>query len=109
ISMLECLFSESDIIEKKRLLTEKYGMIMTSELEGRVQTMCNWSEVIIERGIERGMEQGIERGIKQGIKQERFHAIERMLKAGATMAQILSYGYTQEEFAEVESGLFENA
>lgn len=95
--MLECLFSERDISEKKRLLTEKYGMVMTSELEGRVQTMCNWSEVIIERGME------------QGIKQERFRAIERMLKAGATMAQILSYGYTQEEFAEVESGLFANA
>lgn len=76
-------------------------MVMTSELEGRVQTMCNWSEVIIERGMERGIE--------QGIKQERFHAIERMLKAGATMAQILSYGYTQEEFAEVKSGLFANA
>lgn len=103
--MLECLFSERDISEKKRLLTEKYGMVMTSELEGRVQTMCNWSEVIIERGIERGME----RGIEQGIKQERFHAIERMIKAGATMAQILSYGYTREEFAEVESGLFANA
>ena len=109
ISMLECLFSESDISEKKRLLTEKYGMVMTSELEGRVQTMCNWSEVIIERGIEQGIEQGMERGIEQGIKQERFHAIERMLKAGATMAQILSYGYTREEFAEVESGLLANA
>lgn len=33
-------------------------MIMTSELEGRVQTMCNWSEAIAERAIEQGIEKG---------------------------------------------------
>lgn len=101
IAMLECLLSEADIDEKKRILTEKYGMVMTTELEGRIQTMCNWSENIIEQGIERGM--------KQGRMQERIHAIERMLKAGATKEQVLSYGYTKEEFAEVESSLYANA
>lgn len=113
ISMLECLLSETDINEKKKILTEKHGMIMTTELEGRIQTMCNWSENIIEMGLERGMKQGIERGMKQGIErgimQERMHAIERMLNAGAVKEQILSYGYTQEEFAKVESSLFANA
>lgn len=99
--MLECLLSEADIDEKKRILTEKYGMVMTTELEGRIQTMCNRSENIIEQGIERGM--------KQGRMQERIHAIERMLKAGATKEQVLSYGYTKEEFAEVESSLYANA
>lgn len=102
ISMLEHLLCEMDIEEKKRILTEKYGMVMTEKLEGRIQTMCNWSEVIIERG----MKQGIEQGIEQGVKLERFRAIERMLEAGAAKEQILSYGYTQEEFAEAADALY---
>ncbi|MCM1212738.1 MAG: hypothetical protein NC318_14220, partial [Blautia sp.] len=44
ISMLENLFAQTDIKQKKRILSEEYGMIMTTELEGRIQTMCNWSE-----------------------------------------------------------------
>ena len=80
--------------------------------------MCNLSEDLIERaaskaikegmakgieqGIEQGIKQGIEQGIKQGIETERTDAIERMLKAGATKQQIVSYGYTEEEFLHVE-------
>lgn len=63
ISMLETLFSQIDVAEKKRILAEEYDMIMTAELEGRVQTMCNWSEHFIEKGIE----EGIEKGIRQAI------------------------------------------
>lgn len=109
ISMLEYLFSETEAKEKKRILTEKYGMIMTAELEGRVQTMCNWSEVIIERCTQEGLERGMQQGLEQGMKQERLHAIERMLKVGVAKEQILSYGYTQEEFAEMENSLYTNA
>lgn len=56
ISMLEKLLSKTSVEEKKRILTEKYGMIMTAELEGRMQTMCNWSEVIKEVSFEEGIE-----------------------------------------------------
>jgi len=31
-------------------------MIMTTELEGRIQTMCNLSLAIEERGFEKGVE-----------------------------------------------------
>ena len=118
INMLEQLLSGMDLDEKKRILTEEYGMLMTAELEGRMRTMCNLSEDLIERaaskaikegmakgieqGIEQGIKQGIEQGIKQGIETERTDAIERMLKAGATKQQIVSYGYTEEEFLHVE-------
>ena len=44
-------------------MAEEYGMIMTTELEGRVQNMCNWSEHFIEKGIE----QGVEKGTRQAI------------------------------------------
>ena len=53
ISMLEKLLSEISVEEKKRIHTEEFGMIMTTELEGRMQDMCNWSEAILERGMEK--------------------------------------------------------
>lgn len=68
-------------------------MIMTEELEGRLQTMCNLSQNILEQGIEK----------------ERKNAIERMIKANATKEQILSYGYTEDEYKTVENSLFANA
>lgn len=108
ISMLEKLLSKSSVEEKKRILTEEYGMIMTTELEGRMQTMCNWSEAIKEMSYKEGIEKGIEEGIEKGIEKERLNAIERMMQANLTKAQIISCGYTEEEFAEVEGSLCAN-
>lgn len=113
IFMLEILFSELSVQEKKHILSEECGFIMTVELEGRIQDMCNISEVIIERcmergmkqGMERGIEQGIEQGMERGIEQERINAIGRMMKAGATNVQMLSYGYTENELAKAKSKL----
>lgn len=62
---------------------------MTADLEGRIQTMCNLSENIEAKGIEKG------------IETERINAIKRMLKAGATKEQILSYGYTEKELSQL--------
>ena len=55
--------------------------------------MCNLSENIIY----------------QSINMERLNAIERMIKADFTKKQIISCGYTEEEFAEAESLLCANA
>ena len=88
ISMLEELLSEKDAVEKKRVLADEYGMIMTAELEGRIQIMCNLSENIIER--------------------ERIDAIKRMIRANITRAQILSMGYTEAEYKKAESALYAN-
>ncbi len=101
ISMLENLFAQTNIEEKKRILTEEYGMIMTTELEGRIQTMCNLSENIKAIGIEEGIEKGIEK--------ERLNAIERMINAGFAKKQIISCGYTEEEFEAAENLLCTNA
>lgn len=97
ISMLEDLISQTDIEQKKRILTEEYGMIMTTELEGRIQTMCNWSENIRDTAIQKG------------IEEERLNAIERMLRANATKEQIISFGYTEAEIATVENALLINS
>lgn len=48
IALLEELLSGADTAEKKKILSTEYGMIMTEELEGRLQTMCNLSQNIIE-------------------------------------------------------------
>ena len=115
ISMLEVLLSPMETAEKKQRLTQKYGMVMTEELEGRLETMCNLSRNIIdsalEKGIAEGMERGIEEGIEKGIKKERLNAIGRMLKAEETKEKILSYGYTEEEFLRLdrESVLIQNS
>ena len=108
ISMLEKLLSKSSVEEKKRILTKEYGMIMTTELEGRMQTMCNWSEAIKEMSYKEGIEKGFEEGIEKGIEKERLNAVERMIRANLTKAQIISCGYTEEEFAEAESLLCTN-
>lgn len=92
IAMLEELLSRKTAAEKKRILTDEYGMVMTAELEGRIQIMCNLSENIEARGIREG--------IREGVRKERIAAIERMMKANATREQIISYGYTEEEYAE---------
>lgn len=67
-------------------------MIMTEELEGRLQTMCNLSQNIVENTI----------------IEERIRAIERMLKINLTKEQILSCGYTEEEYRKAENSLFAN-
>ena len=115
IGMLEVLLLPMETEEKKQRLTQKYGRVITEELEGRLETMCNLSRNIIdsalEKGIAEGMERGIEEGIEKGIKKERLNAIGRMLKAEETKEKILSYGYTEEEFLRLdrESVLIQNS
>ena len=68
IAMLEDVLSREDSDVKKRKLEEKYAMKMTLELEGRINRMCNLSDVVVERGIELGIQQGIQQGMQRGIK-----------------------------------------
>ncbi len=88
IAMLEELLSGKDVVEKKRILADEYGMVMTAELEGRIQIMCNLSENIIER--------------------ERIDAIKRMIKVNITKEQIISMGYTENEYAKAEGTVYAN-
>ena len=55
IAMLEDVLSTQDGESKKRKLEEKYDMKITTELEGRLDSMCNLSEVVEERGVEKGI------------------------------------------------------
>lgn len=96
IAMLEELLSRKDLVNKKHILESEYGMIMTEELEGRMQNMCNLSELIEEAGI------------KKGITQEQIEAIKRMMRADIPKDKIISCGYTEEEMERAENALYAN-
>ncbi len=100
IAMLEKLLSRTGAEEKKRVLEAEYGLKMTAELEGRIQSMCNWSQDIAERNFEQGM--------KQGIEKERLDILIKMIKAGVMKEQIRLCGYTEAEIAETEKDLYTN-
>ena len=52
--MLNTLFSPTVLPdEKKRVLSEKYNIAMTAELESEVQRMCNLSSAIENMGVDR--------------------------------------------------------
>lgn len=65
--MLSTLLSEKLTPKEKEMqLSNEYGIETSAELEGGLKQMCNYSDLIEERGIAKGMEKGIEQGIEQG-------------------------------------------
>ena len=58
IEMLETLFAQTDVEDKKRILTQRYGMTMNVEMERRINLMCNLSEAIKAEGMKKGIEKG---------------------------------------------------
>lgn len=60
IAMLEELLKRDSAEAKKQKLEEKYDIVMEYDTERRVNTMCNLSEVMIERGVKQGREEGRE-------------------------------------------------
>ena len=87
LKFLEVLLSDSRPAgEKRKILSEEFGMEMSGDLESGVRDMCNLSQGILERGIEEGMErgiqQGIERGIRQGVERGLRQGLERGLRQG---------------------------
>jgi hypothetical protein len=76
IAMLEDLLSKENGEIKKEKLKNKYGLIMTQELEGKVNVMCNWSEAIEERGQ------------KMGIIKSKVELITKKIQKNKTPEQI---------------------
>lgn len=107
LDLLNVLFSTTLLPEeKKKRLSDDFDIAMTEEFESEVQTMCNLSRALVERGIEQGIEQGIERGMKQGIEcgieQRNRTLAEMMLKDHESLEKIRRYtGYGEEELKEI--------
>lgn len=92
IAMLEVLLSGIHVREKKAILEKEYGMIMQVETEGRMQSMCNLSEILVEKGMQQGMQQGI-------LCQSRQVILDLLDDLGAIPEDIL-YAVRQEENIE---------
>lgn len=68
LNLLNTLFSPSVLPdEKKNVLSEKYNIAMTAELESEVQRMCNLSTAIENQGIKKGLEEGRAEGRAEGV------------------------------------------
>ena len=63
MELLNYTFSDDGKAEEKvEGLKSRFGIDISQELKEDIGTMCNFSEVIEERGIEKGLEQGLEQG-----------------------------------------------
>ena len=89
IAMLEDVLSSEDSDVKKHKLEDKYDMKMTTELEGRINGMCNLSDVVEERGIERGMERGMELGLEKGMERGITGLVEVLREMGTPSELII--------------------
>lgn len=64
LNLLNTLFSPSVLPdEKKNVLSKKYNIAMTAELESEVQRMCNLSTAIENQGIKKGLAEGRAEGV----------------------------------------------
>ena len=52
-------------------------MYDNDDLEGRINSMCNLSECIIEEGIEKGIEKGLRQGIQLMIESSQEFGIAK--------------------------------
>ena len=65
VGMLCTLLSQSlSAKEKKEFLAEQYNIPITRDMEKEVNSMCNLSELLVEKGVKQGLEQGHEKAIK---------------------------------------------
>lgn len=79
LEMLNVLFSsELSARYKKNKLTADYGILMVKEINEEVESMCNLSDGVYEKGIQQGREQGLLQGRQQGIQQCRTDYIQKL-------------------------------
>lgn len=94
IAMLEVLLSEGNVEEKKAILEKEYGMVMQIETEGRMQSMCNLSEVFIEKGIRKGMQEGLQKG---AVNQSRQSILDLLEDLGSIPEDIVTRILAEED------------
>ena len=65
MGLLKELFCEGGE-EKGKRLEEKYGILMTKEMEKEVDRMCKLSQIFVDKGIAMGEVSGMEKGLVLG-------------------------------------------
>lgn len=78
LKLLEVLLSPRRTPEeKKRILQEEFGIVMTTEMEREVIGMKSLGQGIADRAYTRGIAHGISQGVSRGIEQGRIQGIEQ--------------------------------
>ena len=78
LNLLNTLFSPSVLPdEKKNVLSKKYNIAMTAELESEVQRMCNLSTAIENQGIKKGLVEGRVEGVDLMAKLVKILLVEK--------------------------------
>lgn len=72
------LSSEKEPEEKKKILQDDFNIKMTKTLESEVQTMCNLSKGVEEKGIAKGIETGTLRAIQNLMETLKLTAEQAM-------------------------------
>ena len=80
--------------EKIRQLDTKYDIKVTNGLEGRLETMCNYSKGVYDDGLEKGIAKGIDTGIAGAVD-----ILKRMGMATSKIVEqlMLQYGLSKED------------
>ena len=86
--LLGALLSQNlTVNEKIDIIGNEYDIQTRDDLRKEVNTMCNLSEGIEERGIEKGIEKGLAMGIEQGLERGITQGVKKGLEQGT--AQII--------------------
>ena len=82
LNLLNTLFSPSVLPdEKKNVLSKKYNIAMTAELESEVQRMCNLSTAIENQGIKKGRAEGVDlmaKLVKILLAEKKYSDVEKV-------------------------------
>ena len=64
--------------EKGKRLAEKYGILMTKEME--VDRMCDLSQIFVDKGIEKGLVLGESKGKAEGKEESNVACVRSLSK-----------------------------
>lgn len=85
LKLLNTLFSPTVLPdEKKRILSEKYNIAMTTELESEVQRMCNLGTAIESKARDEGRNEGVDlmaKLVDMLMEADRYADVKKATKA----------------------------
>ena len=83
MGLLQVLFVINQEVEYiKTTLIQKYGILLTKELDQEVDAMCNWSEVVYQNAMRKGMQEGMQKGMQKGIQKGMQEGIQKGIQRG---------------------------
>ena len=102
MGLLKELFCEGGE-EKGKRLEEKYGILMTKEMEKEVDRMCNLSQIFVDKGIAMGEVSGMEKELVLG---ESKGKVESNVACVRSLSKHLSIHYEEAmDLLEIEEAL----